>query len=153
MSVPLSSGIEITRRRHCEINFVVVAFAHGETHTPLFKMEKGLKNPPWNPILWWCKLAICLTSWSKIGFGELRPSEIWQPWHAIFGNPENQIADLQVFELPQQEYGIRFDFQGCHLFENSTISSHMGTLKMKIFSKYQKYAKNITYHPNFVTGC
>ena len=121
-------------------------------HTSVYSIEKGLKNPPWNLILWWCKLAICLTSCSEIGFGQLRPSEIWQPWHAIFGNPENQIADLQVFELAQQEYGIRFDFQGCHLFENSTISSHMGTLKKTICSKYQKYGKTIIHYPNFVTG-
>ena len=54
------------------------------------------------------------------------------------GNPENQIVDLQVFERPKQEFEVRFDFQGYHLFVSFKISSHMGTLNMKIFLKYQK---------------
>ena len=47
------------------------------------------------------------------------PSEIWQPWHEFFGNPENQNSDLQVYELPEQDNEVRFHFQGCHMFVNS----------------------------------
>ena len=80
------------------------------------------------------------------------PSEIWQPWLVFFGNPENQNSDLKVFEPPEQEFGVRLHFQGCHLFMNSQISSYMGPLKIKIPKNHKKYAKNIIYQPNFAIG-
>ena len=96
------------------------------------KCKKGGQNPPWNPTSWCFKLAICLIFPREIEFGSSRPSEIWQPWSANFGNPENQNSDLQVFEHPLQEFGVWFDFQGCHLFGNSQISPFMATLKVKL---------------------
>ena len=43
---------------------------------------------------------ICLIYDSDVEFGSSRPSEIWLLWCANFGNPENQISDLLVFEHP-----------------------------------------------------
>ena len=121
-------------------------------HSPIRYNEKGMKNFPWIPTVWCWKLVICLTSCAGNKFGHFRQSKIWQPWWTNFGNPENKNSDSWVFQLPEQEYGVRFHFQGCHLFSNSKISSYMGPLKMKICSKYQKYAKNLIYHPYIVTG-
>ena len=45
---------------------------------------------------------------------------------------QNQYSDIQVFEHPYEEYGVQIDFQGCHLFGNSQISTVMATLKMKL---------------------
>ena len=104
-------------------------------------MEKGLKNPPWNPIMWCCKLAICLTSSGEIEFGSLRRSEIWQPVHANFGNPENQILVLHVFERHAQEFVVCFNFQSCYIFFNTKIRRNMATLRITIFWEYQKYIK------------
>ena len=56
------------------------------------------KNPTRIPIAWCFKLANSATSCDKIESASLYPSEIWQPWCPNFGNPENQIAYLQVFE-------------------------------------------------------
>ena len=56
--------------------------------------QKVWQNPPGNPIALCFKLAINLTSCNKFEFVALHPSEIWQPWYANFGNPENQISFL-----------------------------------------------------------
>ena len=61
-------------------------------------LQKFGKNATRVPIAWCFKLANSVTSCDKIESGSLRPSEIWQPWYPNFGNPENQIADLQVLE-------------------------------------------------------
>ena len=64
-------------------------------------LQSGIKfaqNATRNPLAWGFKLANSETSCDKIESGQLYPSEIWQPWCPIFGNPENKIVFLQVFE-------------------------------------------------------
>ena len=66
--------------------------------TVLTKWDKVWQNPTRILIAWCFKLANSATSCDKIESASLYPSEIWQPWCPNFGNPENQIAYLQVFE-------------------------------------------------------
>ena len=88
-------------RRLIQISPVTMTLDTVTQYTHLWKKcKKGGQNPPWNLTSWCFKLAICLIFPSEIEFGSSRPSEIWQPWCANFGNPENQNSDLQVFEHP-----------------------------------------------------
>ena len=66
--------------------------------TVLTNWDKVWQNPTRIPIGRDFKLANSATSCDKIESASLYPSEIWQPWCPNFGNPENQIAYLQVFE-------------------------------------------------------
>ena len=117
--------------------------------TVVIKLDK---NPTKIPIAWCFKLTNSATSCDEIESASLYPSEIWQPWCPNFGNPENQIAYLQVFEHAWQEYGVYFYFQGCHLFMNYQISWHVATLKIKICLKCWKIDKTIMQYSNYVTG-
>ena len=120
--------------------------------TVLTKWDKVWQNITRIPIAWCFKLANSVTSCEKIESGSLYPSEIWQPWYSNFGNPEIQIADLQVFGHAYQEYGVHFHFQGCHLFMNYQISWHVATLKIKICLKCWKNAKTIIQYLNLAIG-
>ena len=71
-------------------------------HSPNHKSENGQENFPWIPIMGCFKLVICPSSCAGIEFGQLHPSEIWQPWSSKFGNPEKQNSDSWVFKLPEQ---------------------------------------------------
>ena len=48
------------------------------------------KNPPKILLPQHFKLTICQLFSEKIQIVKPCPTKIWQPWYAIFGNPENQ---------------------------------------------------------------
>ena len=75
---------------------------HSFLSTVQTKMESDWENSPWILIVWCSKLVICPSSCAGIEFGQLHPSEIWQPWLSNFGNPEKQNSDSWVFRLPEQ---------------------------------------------------
>ena len=54
--------------------------------------------------------------------------------------------------LPEQEYGIRLHFQGCHVIFDQSNRSYIGPLKMNISLKHQKYVKKSKNCTNFVVG-
>ena len=60
------------------------------------------------------------------------------------------MSDFQVLDLSEKEYGVKFHFQGCHIFITIRINQYMGTLKIKIFSKYQKNIHTVNYWSNYV---
>ena len=66
--------------------------------TVLTKWDKVWQNPTRIPTVCCFKLANSVISSDKIDSESWHPSKIWQPWCPNFGNPENQIAYLQVFE-------------------------------------------------------
>ena len=91
-----------------------------------------LKVCPWKATL------VCELEWKMLQFdvhiGKSKPalSEIWQPWHAFFGNPEKQISDFMVFNHKYGESDIIFLIRVPIMFEICWIFMNMATLKIKI---------------------
>ena len=86
------------KRRNSQLQLTYNTHKGWRWDTVFTNWDKVWQNPTRIPIVWCFKLANSATSCDKIKSAQLGPSKIWQPWCPNFGNPENQIADLQVFE-------------------------------------------------------
>ena len=62
----------------------------------------------------------------------LAPSEIREPWHAFFGNPEKQISDFEIFNQKYEESDATFVIRVPIQFNTSQIIVNMATLNIKI---------------------
>ena len=91
---------------------------------------KALERWPWD--LTASVLLNFNTDLPTIIFFEILPhlSEIWQPWHAFFGNPELKFLDFRVLGHKYAESDVTFLIRVPIEFKYCWICLNMATLKI-----------------------
>ena len=80
---------------------------HGEATWGL-RMQDSRRIPQKNLNAWWFKLMVCPSSAINFEIVSLSLLEIWQPWYAIFGNPEIQQMVSRFFYYVYAKSRVNF---------------------------------------------